>query len=63
MNKFIADELATKVLRLTKALESANDLINKLEEENTNLKYMLSLLETSENIEDCESWYDNKSIC
>lgn len=60
MNNYVGDELANKVKILTKALEQANTLISKLEEENNNLMDALSSL-ASLNKEDCVA--DNEAIC
>ena len=60
MNNYVGDELANKVKILTKALEQANALISKLEEENNNLMDALSSL-ASLNKEDCVA--DNEAIC
>lgn len=60
MNNYVGDELANKVKILTKALEQANTLISKLEEENNNLIDALNNL-TSLNKEDCVA--DNEAIC
>jgi DNA-binding TFAR19-related protein (PDSD5 family) len=47
----VADELANKVYHLTVALKQANEIIEKLDEQNENLKQILSNLgiETEEN--------------
>lgn len=51
MKNYVADELANKVYHLTLALKQANDIIEKLDEQNENLKLILSNLgiETEEN--------------
>lgn len=60
LNNYVGDELANKVKVLTKALEQANTLISKLEEENNNLVDALNSL-TSLNKEDCI--LDNEAMC
>jgi len=60
MNNYVGDELANKVKILTKALEQANSLISKLEEENNNLMDALSSL-ASLNKEDCV--LDSEAMC
>jgi DNA-binding TFAR19-related protein (PDSD5 family) len=51
MKNYVADELANKVYHLTVALKQANEIIEKLDEQNENLKQILSNLgiETEEN--------------
>jgi len=51
MKNYVADELANKVYHLTIALKQANDIIEKLDAQNENLKQILSNLgiETEEN--------------
>ena len=51
MKNYVADELANKVHHLTLALQQANKIIEKLDEQNENLKVILSNLgvETEEN--------------
>jgi len=51
MKNYVADELANKVHHLSLALKQANDIIEKLDEQNENLKVILSNLgiETEEN--------------
>ncbi len=51
MKNYVADELANKVYHLTVALKQANEIIEKLDEQNENLKVILSNLgvETEEN--------------
>ena len=51
MKNYVADELANKVYHLTLALKQANEIIEKLDEQNENLKIILSNLgvETEEN--------------
>jgi ABC-type transporter Mla subunit MlaD len=51
MKNYVADELANKVHYLTLALKQANEIIEKLDEQNENLKVILSNLgiETEEN--------------
>jgi FtsZ-binding cell division protein ZapB len=44
-NIFVADELENKVFHLSQALDSATKIIDKLEEENNNLKNMLSIFD------------------
>lgn len=60
MNNYVGDELANKVKVLTKALQQANALISKLEEENNNLMDALNNL-ASLNKEDCVA--DNEAVC
>ena len=60
MNNYVGDELANKVKILTKALEQANTLISKLEEENNNLIDALNNL-ASLNKEDRVA--DNEAVC
>lgn len=60
MNNYVGDELANKVKILTKALQQANTLISKLEEENNNLMDALNSL-ASLNKEDCV--VDNEAVC
>ena len=44
MKNYVADELANKVYHLTQALQQANDIIEKLDAQNENLKQILSNL-------------------
>jgi hypothetical protein len=44
MKNYVADELANKVYHLTVALKQANEIIEKLDEQNENLKVILSNL-------------------
>lgn len=60
LNSYVGDELANKVKILTKALEQANMVIDKLEVENTNLLDALNNL-ASLNKEDCV--LDSEAIC
>lgn len=44
MKNYVADELANKVYHLTLALQQANQIIEKLDEQNESLKQILSNL-------------------
>ena len=54
IKNYVSDELANKVYHLTKALDQAEKIIAKLEEENENLKQALEFtkhgLETQESL-------------
>lgn len=60
MKNYVADELSNKVYHLTLALEQANEIIDKLDEENKNLREVLNFWGDSEknnnnNISVCQS--------
>ncbi len=44
LKNYVADELANKVYHLTVALKQANEIIEKLDAQNENLKQILSNL-------------------
>lgn len=58
MKNYVADELSNKVYHLTLALEKANEIIEKLDEENKNLKEVLNFWEGFDKNKD-----HNISIC
>lgn len=55
INHFIADELANRVMYLSKALYEAKKTISVLEEENQSLQDILDMLSTNDS---CEEFYD-----
>jgi hypothetical protein len=58
MKNYVADELSNKVYHLTLALEKANEIIEKLDEENKNLKEILNFWEDVSKKND-----DTVSVC
>jgi hypothetical protein len=56
MNQYIADELANKVFHLNKALNQAQSIIDKLDEENKLLK------ETLANLGLCDTNYTEEMV-
>lgn len=52
MTNYVSDELANKVYHLTKALNQAEGIVETLQEENNNLKELLSLMENKDQLVD-----------
>jgi hypothetical protein len=52
MKNYVADELANKVYHLTKALDQANSIIEKLEIQNEILTDALAYINCTENTEE-----------
>ena len=61
MNNYIGDELANKVKILSYALNQAEQMVLVLEQENENLKDVLTSL-ASVNKEDCDYVYEAMSV-
>jgi hypothetical protein len=61
MNSYVGDELANKVKILSIALRQAENMVMVLEQENKNLKDVLTNL-TSINKEDCDYTYEVVSV-
>lgn len=58
-NSYVGDELAHKVYVLTKALEQAENIISKLETENSHLNNILNTMIST----DSDTVLDSEALC